>query len=104
MKIFTPNVYTLSLFSPHVSPVCLPPQNADFTGKVCTITGWGKDGWGSEGEFQAILKKTEVPVMNTDVCQQILQTTKLGSSYKLHQGMICAGGEENRDACKVSHL
>lgn len=85
---------------PHIGPVCLPQANNDFTGQVCRITGWGKDDWGSEGEFQSILKETEVPVMNKNVCQQVLRTTKLGSSYKLHEGMMCAGGEENRDACK----
>ena len=93
---------SLSFPSPHISPVCLPASGADYTGQVCTITGWGKDGWGSEGEFQAILKETRVPVMDSEICQQVLRGTKLGPSYNLHQGMICAGGEEDKDACKVS--
>lgn len=82
--------------------MCLPAGRKDFSGEVCRITGWGKDGWGSEGEFQSILKETEVPVINSNVCQQILRGTKLGSSYSLPGGMMCAGGEENKDACKVS--
>ena len=83
-------------------PACLPERNSDFTGQVCRITGWGKDGWGAQGNFQAILKETEVPVVRKDICEQILRGTKLGPSYNLHQGMMCAGGEENKDACKVS--
>jgi len=85
---------------PHISPVCLPPAGADFSSQLCTITGWGKDGWGSEGEFQAILKETQVPVMPKGVCQDILRTTKLGTAYSLSKGMMCAGGEEGKDACK----
>lgn len=97
MKIADPVDYTKY---PHISPVCLPPPESDFSNQVCTITGWGKDGWGSKGEFQAILKETKVPVVHHQVCQQILQGTKLGGSYSLHEGMLCAGGEENKDACK----
>ncbi|XP_018016395.1 uncharacterized protein LOC108673120 [Hyalella azteca] len=85
---------------PHISPVCLPASRQDFSGQVCRITGWGKDGWGSEGDFQSILKETQVPILNSNLCQQILRTTKLGTSYSLPAGMVCAGGEENKDACK----
>jgi len=97
IKIGKPVDYTKQ---PHISPVCLPPPQSEFTGQTCTITGWGKDGWGSQGEFQAILKETKVPILNHDVCQQVLRTTKLGTTYNLHQGMMCAGGEANKDACK----
>lgn len=85
---------------PHIAPVCLPPAGADFSSQLCTITGWGKDGWGSEGEFQAILKETQVPVVPKPVCQDILRGTKLGGAYTLSKGMMCAGGEEGKDACK----
>uniref|UniRef100_A0A6A7G1G7 Serine proteinase stubble-like n=1 Tax=Hirondellea gigas TaxID=1518452 RepID=A0A6A7G1G7_9CRUS len=85
---------------PHISPACLPTSGASFTGQVCRITGWGKNAWGSEGEFQAILRETVVPVMDKRICQQVMRTTRLGANYNLHQGMMCAGGEENVDACK----
>lgn len=50
-------VYKSSLVgSPHVSPVCLPARSQDFTGRRCWITGWGKDGFGEEGQYQSILK------------------------------------------------
>jgi secreted trypsin-like serine protease len=30
----------------------------------------------------------------------MLKRTRLGPSFQLHQGFICAGGEEGKDACK----
>ena len=30
----------------------------------------------------------------------MLKGTRLGPSFKLHEGFICAGGEEGKDACK----
>lgn len=25
----------------HINIICLPPQNQNFDGKICTVTGWG---------------------------------------------------------------
>jgi len=44
-----------------------------------------------------------VPVISQQQCQLQMQQTRLGYDYKLHPGMICAGGEEGKDACKVTH-
>ena len=33
-------------------------------------------------------------------CENMLKRTRLGPSFQLHQGFICAGGEEGKDACK----
>lgn len=30
----------------------------------------------------------------------MLRKTRLGSGFKLHKTFVCAGGEENKDACK----
>ena len=30
----------------------------------------------------------------------MLQRTRLGPNFALHQGFICAGGEAGKDACK----
>ena len=30
----------------------------------------------------------------------MLQRTRLGPNFVLHQGFLCAGGEEGKDACK----
>lgn len=34
-------------------------------------------------------------------CEAQLQQTRLGYDFKLHNGFLCAGGEEGKDACKV---
>ena len=33
-------------------------------------------------------------------CERMLQNTKLGFDFTLHDGFMCAGGEEGKDACK----
>ncbi|CAL4069647.1 unnamed protein product [Meganyctiphanes norvegica] len=86
--------------NPHITPVCLPDSSDDFRGQQCTVTGWGKDAFGSDGKFQKILKEVSVPVVDHHQCQDTLRTTRLGRSYSLDQGMLCAGGEEGKDACK----
>jgi hypothetical protein len=49
----------------------------------------------------AVLQEVDVPIVSHQQCQLQLQQTRLGYDYRLHQGMICAGGEEGKDACKV---
>jgi secreted trypsin-like serine protease len=85
--------------TPHISPACLPDKFTDFTGQRCWTTGWGKDNW-EYGKYQNILKEVDVPIINQNVCQQQLRQTRLGYSYNLKPGFICAGGEEGKDACK----
>lgn len=86
--------------NPHITPVCLPSKFSDFTNHRCHATGWGKDAFGNSGKFSQILKAVEVPVVETQQCQHSLQGTRLGASFSLHEGNICAGGEEGRDTCK----
>lgn len=35
-------------FQPHISPICLPPDNVELQGRNATVTGWGRL---SEGEL-----------------------------------------------------
>jgi len=86
--------------APHISPACLPDKFSDYTGTRCWTTGWGKDAFGDFGKYQNILKEVDVPIINQQQCQQQLRQTRLGYSYKLNPGFICAGGEEGKDACK----
>lgn len=85
---------------PHIAPVCLPEPHSHFEGKGCQVTGWGKDTFGKVGKFQAVLKKVDVPVIRKSQCEDALRRTRLGRSFRLHDGMSCAGGEEGKDACK----
>lgn len=45
-----------------------------------------------------------MPIVSHQQCQLQLQQTRLGYDYRLHPGMVCAGGEEGKDACKVSSI
>jgi hypothetical protein len=49
-----------------------------------------------------VFQEVDVPIVSHQQCQLQLQQTRLGYDYKLHPGMICAGGEEGKDACKVN--
>ncbi|KAM8710902.1 hypothetical protein ACLKA7_017517 [Drosophila subpalustris] len=86
--------------NPHISPACLPDPYADFTNARCWTTGWGKDAFGEHGKYQNILKEVDVPILSHHQCESQLRNTRLGYSYKLNPGFICAGGEEGKDACK----
>lgn len=84
----------------HINTVCLPPQNQIFDGKRCFATGWGKDVFGKEGKYQAILKKIELPTVPFGLCQDQLRKTRLGRRFVLHDSFMCAGGEAGKDSCK----
>lgn len=84
----------------NVNTICLPPQDYNFDFKRCFASGWGKDLFGKQGKYQVILKRVELPVVPHDSCEATLQTTRLGSHFKLDKSFICAGGEPGRDTCK----
>ncbi|CAG9855866.1 unnamed protein product [Phyllotreta striolata] len=86
--------------APHIGFVCLPEQGKLFDSGRGFATGWGKDQFGKKGTYQVILKKIELPVVRSDVCQDKLRTTRLGRFFELHQSFICAGGEPGKDTCK----
>jgi hypothetical protein len=39
-------------------PICMPPDNADFTGKVATVSGWGRLKYG--GGVPSVLQEVQV--------------------------------------------
>ncbi|XP_045124700.1 uncharacterized protein LOC123512380 [Portunus trituberculatus] len=85
--------------NPHITPICLPEEGAQYHHR-CYATGWGKDGFGTEGEFSHVLKEVEVPMVSSEECTQRLRQTRLGSQFNLHEGNLCAGGEPGRDTCE----
>lgn len=42
-------------------PVCMPPDGADYTGKVATVSGWGRLKYG--GGVPSVLQEVEVSEM-----------------------------------------
>lgn len=83
-----------------VSTICLPPQNQNFDLQRCLVSGWGKDAFGKLGKHQTTLKTIELPIVPRSECLTALRTTRLGSSYELHDSFICAGGERGMDTCE----
>lgn len=69
----------------------LPPQDSSLSpGTVCTVWGWGRLSY--KGERSHILQSVKVPITSREECQKHL-------SHTINQNMICAGGEEGKDAC-----
>lgn len=46
---------TLANFS---VPICMPPDGADFTGRMATVTGWGRLKYG--GGVPSVLQEVQV--------------------------------------------
>eukprot|EP00088_Acartia_fossae_P001389 TRINITY_DN1053_c0_g2_i4.p1 TRINITY_DN1053_c0_g2~~TRINITY_DN1053_c0_g2_i4.p1 ORF type:complete len:566 (-),score=227.91 TRINITY_DN1053_c0_g2_i4:210-1907(-) len=84
----------------HVDTVCLPQPNQDFEYQQCFATGWGKDRFGSEGDYQVVLKEIDLGVVNNVECQDKLRQTRLGKKFKLDSSFMCAGGQPGKDTCK----
>ncbi|XP_053948990.1 phenoloxidase-activating factor 2 [Anastrepha ludens] len=81
-----------------VGTVCLPTTT--YVGQTCYVAGWGKNDFGPNGAYQAIERKVDVPLITNTACQQLLQATRLGTSFRLNNSsFICAGGEAGKDAC-----
>jgi hypothetical protein len=86
--------------NPHIAPICLPELYENFAGHRCFVSGWGKNSFGHQGEFQSVLTKVDVPVLSHGECEHALKKTRLGYNYQLHPSMVCAGGEPGKDACE----
>ncbi|XP_026314354.1 phenoloxidase-activating factor 2-like [Hyposmocoma kahamanoa] len=86
--------------APNVGLVCLPPPRERVPGGTkCVASGWGKDKFGTQGKYQVILKKVEVPVVDRNTCQNALRSTRLGRFFQLHTSFMCAGSE-GKDTCR----
>ncbi|CAH1371357.1 unnamed protein product [Tenebrio molitor] len=85
--------------APHINVICLPPPNLTVDNARCLSTGWGKDVFGKEGQYQVILKKIDLPMVPRKECQESLRKTKLGKYFQLHRSFVCAGGEIGKDTC-----
>ncbi|XP_021180763.3 serine protease filzig [Helicoverpa armigera] len=84
-------------FDAHIVPICMPPDEADFTGRVATVTGWGRLKYG--GSVPALLQEVQVPVIENSACQDMFQTA--GHSKKILKSFICAGyANGQKDSCE----
>lgn len=83
----------------NIQTICLPsPQFNIVAGQECFTGAWGKDKF-EQGQTQNILRRLEVPIVPHNKCQDSFRSTRLGPYFILDQSYMCAGGEENVDAC-----
>lgn len=85
----------------NVATICLPSQNYVSTSKNCFASGWGKDNFGKEGKFSAIMKRVELPIVPYVECQNRLKQTRLTEKFHLDPSFLCAGGQPGVDTCQV---
>jgi len=84
----------------NIDTICLPKPDMKFRHQTCYAMGWGKDKFGKDGSFQAVLKEVEIRTMDHSDCQDSLRSTRLGSRFQLHDSFLCAGGEPGKDTCQ----
>jgi len=84
--------------SPNVDTMCLPGQGEQVDTSRCVATGWGKDKWGEEGQYQTLLQQVYLSEVEHNTCQRALSNNRLGNRFQLHSSFLCAGGHTS-DTC-----
>ncbi|XP_054281294.1 serine protease filzig [Macrosteles quadrilineatus] len=84
-------------FDSHIVPICMPQDTDDFTGRMATVTGWGRLKYG--GGVPSVLQEVQVPVIENSVCQEMFHTA--GHSKSIISSFLCAGyANGQRDSCE----
>jgi len=81
----------------HINPICLPEGPKNFDLSRCIFTGWGKKSF-EDFTHMNIMKKIELPVVQSSTCQHAI-SQYLGGEFVLHNSLMCAGGEKDKDSC-----
>lgn len=84
--------------APNVNTICLPPQDQNFDLQRCYVAGWGKNS--TDGDYQKVLKRVELPIIPRNKCETEMRKTRLGEFFNLHKSFICAGAEGGEDTCE----
>ncbi|XP_067630336.1 serine protease filzig isoform X2 [Eurosta solidaginis] len=84
-------------FDTHIVPICMPNDHADFTGRMATVTGWGRLKYG--GGVPSVLQEVQVPIIENSVCQEMFHTA--GHNKKILSSFLCAGyANGQKDSCE----
>jgi len=99
--VYTGNSYDIALFKLAESvdldvwsPACLPDQGADYTGQNGWVYGWGVTSENGANLADKLLE-LEVPIVSDSVCASAMSSVSIG----ITSDMLCAGGEDGKDAC-----
>nr|CAD7576311.1 unnamed protein product [Timema californicum] len=88
-------------FDTHIVPICMPQDNEDFTGRMATVTGWGRLKYG--GGVPSVLQEVQVPIIENPVCQEMFQTA--GHAKTILSSFLCAGyANGQKDSCETELL
>lgn len=78
----------------------MPRVGEDFTGRIATVTGWGRLKYG--GGVPSVLQEVQVPIMENHVCQEMFRTA--GHNKLILESFLCAGyANGQKDSCEVSY-
>ncbi|XP_043284594.1 serine protease filzig [Venturia canescens] len=84
-------------FDAHIVPICMPEDGADFTGRLATVTGWGRVKY--NGGTPSVLQEVQVPIIKNSVCQDMFRTA--GHSKLILDSFLCAGyASGQKDSCE----
>ncbi|XP_076241545.1 transmembrane serine protease filzig [Calliopsis andreniformis] len=84
-------------FDDHIVPICMPEDGIDFTGRMATVTGWGRLKY--NGGVPSVLQEVQVPIIKNSVCQEMFQTG--GHSKLILDSFLCAGyANGQKDSCE----
>ncbi|XP_043794945.1 serine protease filzig [Apis laboriosa] len=84
-------------FDVHIVPICMPDDGIDFTGRMATVTGWGRLKY--NGGVPSVLQEVQVPIIKNSVCQEMFQTA--GHSKLILDSFLCAGyANGQKDSCE----
>ncbi|CAK1582871.1 unnamed protein product [Parnassius mnemosyne] len=96
-KIFRHDIALIVLkddikYSVTAAPICLNDKPEIVINDRSTLVGWGK--LSGQSNMVNRQQQLEVPLVPLEACERIF-----GESVPVHEGQLCAGGEEGRDAC-----
>ncbi|XP_054003076.1 serine protease filzig [Hylaeus anthracinus] len=84
-------------FDDHIVPICMPEDGIDYTGRMATVTGWGRLTY--NGGVPSMLQEVQVPIIKNSVCQEMFQSG--GHSKLILDSFLCAGyATGERDSCE----
>ncbi|XP_055310506.1 serine protease filzig [Sitodiplosis mosellana] len=84
-------------YDTHIVPICMPVDGTEFTGRMATVTGWGRLKYG--GGVPSVLQEVQVPIIENSVCQEMFHTA--GHNKKILPSFLCAGyANGQKDSCE----
>lgn len=85
-------------YKQHIIPVCLPERGENSTGRMATVTGWGRTQYGVPTS-PGLLQKVDVEVLNSTTCQGWMKS--VGRREVIFPNMMCAGYKAGgKDSCQ----